>query len=468
MDSVLKFVYSDYYFENGKRKYFPNGVHFKVIEKIKKNLLIDKPVYETLNEIEHQNNNSNWNYFFRQEHFFSVYKKYYDEKNIISIEEIKDDNSINLFVVEVSSSIFDLYEKRKLFIDNELFCFTFFESLSIKIKDKIISGKIKLLISIPQDPLISIEQIRNLEIYFDSMGVNCSNIIILGGNNLQEYFNDFPNSKIKITNASIFLNYALEQLNSFPYVSSLGYISDAVRIGDLNNLIIRNKKFLSWNRSMRVNRVLLLYCTIKHKLLEDGYFSFLNFSNINYEYLKSIIIDRYDNSEESYNILNILKNLQPIEIDTQHLSENQKYGFASNNNNKDLYLNSYIHIITETVFDSNVSSPFLSEKTFRPIINLQPFILIGGVGYLKHLKCLGFKTFSPFIDESYDEEIDSIKRFKLIELEIEKLNKKSIFEIHNWYYSITDILVYNQNHLMNFSSIPPFEKCFDDIKNIYK
>ena len=31
-----------------------------------------------------------------------------------------------------------------------------------------------------------------------------------------------------------------------------------------------------------------------------------------------------------------------------------------------------------------------------------PFIVYGNVGTLKELKRMGFRTFSPFIDESYD------------------------------------------------------------------
>jgi hypothetical protein len=57
----------------------------------------------------------------------------------------------------------------------------------------------------------------------------------------------------------------------------------------------------------------------------------------------------------------------------------------------------------------------LSEKIFKPISNLQPFLVIGDYLTLAELKKLGFKTFSPFIDESYDNERDSYKRMELIE-----------------------------------------------------
>ena len=50
---------------------------------------------------------------------------------------------------------------------------------------------------------------------------------------------------------------------------------------------------------------------------------------------------------------------------------------------------------------SNVQQ--VSEKTYKAIRLGMPFILFTGrPGILKHLKRIGFKTFHPHIDESYD------------------------------------------------------------------
>ena len=88
---------------------------------------------------------------------------------------------------------------------------------------------------------------------------------------------------------------------------------------------------------------------------------------------------------------------------------------------KDWYSDTYINLVTETFFGKNV---FLSEKIFKPLSNLQAFIVLGDYGTIAELKRLGFKTFEPFIDESYDLEIDSKIRIKKIEKEIEKLKNK--------------------------------------------
>jgi hypothetical protein len=64
--------------------------------------------------------------------------------------------------------------------------------------------------------------------------------------------------------------------------------------------------------------------------------------------------------------------------------------------------------------------------------------------------------------------IDPKERIKKIEIEIEKLKNKSIEEIHNWYYSIKDILLYNQKHMYSFETYECFEEIFEKIKLDYK
>ena len=48
-------------------------------------------------------------------------------------------------------------------------------------------------------------------------------------------------------------------------------------------------------------------------------------------------------------------------------------------------------------------------------------------------------------------EIDDRKRIRMIASEIERLNKLPIEKIHEWYHSIFDILIYNQNLLFKFA-----------------
>ena len=70
-------------------------------------------------------------------------------------------------------------------------------------------------------------------------------------------------------------------------------------------------------------------------------------------------------------------------------------------------------------------------------------VYLGNMGSLKKLRELGFKTFYPYIDESYDEEPDELKRFNMVMEQVNKLCSMDLPELHDLYWSMSDILNYN-------------------------
>ena len=56
----------------------------------------------------------------------------------------------------------------------------------------------------------------------------------------------------------------------------------------------------------------------------------------------------------------------------------------------------------------------VTEKTLRPIACAHPFVLAAGPGALEYLRSYGFKTYSDFWDESYDQETDAVARLEKI------------------------------------------------------
>lgn len=62
-----------------------------------------------------------------------------------------------------------------------------------------------------------------------------------------------------------------------------------------------------------------------------------------------------------------------------------------------------------------------TEKTWRCLAAGKPFILLSGSGSVKLLHDLGFETYHPWIDESYDRITDSINRIAAIQHEIDRL-----------------------------------------------
>jgi len=61
----------------------------------------------------------------------------------------------------------------------------------------------------------------------------------------------------------------------------------------------------------------------------------------------------------------------------------------------------FCHVVTETVYDDQ--RIHITEKTFKPIVLQQPFLMIGNRGALQYLRDYGFKTFGNLWNESYDE-----------------------------------------------------------------
>ena len=61
---------------------------------------------------------------------------------------------------------------------------------------------------------------------------------------------------------------------------------------------------------------------------------------------------------------------------------------------------------------------FITEKTYKPIYTGHPFIIWGNPGTLTYLRSIGYKTFPTLFDESYDNELDPVKRLEMIILQI--------------------------------------------------
>lgn len=125
----------------------------------------------------------------------------------------------------------------------------------------------------------------------------------------------------------------------------------------------------------------------------------------------------------------------PIMLDYTDSFENTDY--ATMLKSIVAYKNDYlIEIIFETnIYDSNV----FTEKTMRGFYTGKPFILFAGPGALKNLRDWGFKTFSPFIDESYDAISNTEQRFQAICKEITRLSylpRHKLVAFANDYHSI--------------------------------
>ncbi len=110
-----------------------------------------------------------------------------------------------------------------------------------------------------------------------------------------------------------------------------------------------------------------------------------------------------------------------------------------------------IDIVTETVFA--YPHPATTEKILRPIVNKRMFLVVGPANTLKFLKTKGFKTFSPFIDETYDSITDPIDRMKAILSVIDRLVTLPLDEVRNAVLQYKDVLDSNFATVMNLEKL---------------
>lgn len=110
----------------------------------------------------------------------------------------------------------------------------------------------------------------------------------------------------------------------------------------------------------------------------------------------------------------------------------------------------FLAIINETRFAQPTAN--ISEKVIDAMNYRSPFVLVAPPYSLKYLKILGFKTFSGYWDESYDEEENHSERMKKIFKIIDFIDSLSFKELNTMYSSMSSILDHNRNLLKNLQT----------------
>jgi len=208
----------------------------------------------------------------------------------------------------------------------------------------------------------------------------------------------------------------------------------------------RKKTFLCFNRRYNDHRLMLYLAMVQRGLIDQCYYSMdktqpeANRSFV--ENCKYLISRFSDMGLDSSDVLAADK-LLPLILDNPNFASYPME--TSVDPVKHLYDNSLVNIVTETYFFNKIIH--ITEKTYKPIAFMQPFILLGAAGSLQHVKDMGFKTFGEFWDETYDLELDDKQRFNKIMAVIESIAKWTEEQQIEFTYKIKDIVEYNVNHL---------------------
>lgn len=109
-----------------------------------------------------------------------------------------------------------------------------------------------------------------------------------------------------------------------------------------------------------------------------------------------------------------------------------------------IYNDSYYSLVAETNAINEFN--FYTEKIVKPILGKRLFVAVAGQGYLQRLRSFGFKTFGDVIDESYDNEPDSLRRWKMAMDQVKFLTTQDPAEI---YAKIKDVVEHNQRLMLD-------------------
>jgi UDPglucose 6-dehydrogenase len=212
---------------------------------------------------------------------------------------------------------------------------------------------------------------------------------------------------------------------------------------------LKEKKFLCFNKIERPNRVILLAEMLKRNLLKDAFYSFEGSSKdwidkTNWDFYGDEVKNEIYKNKEIFPLRLNITDERPNPVDI--IEGDLKY-----------HDESYFSVITETIYFkksfpigslTHESYKFITEKTYRAIILKHPFLLVAWPGILEHLRSFGYKTFHPYIDETYDTIEDEIQRMEAIVLEIERLCNFSDDQWLDWQYSVKNIVDHNYKVIM--------------------
>jgi hypothetical protein len=109
---------------------------------------------------------------------------------------------------------------------------------------------------------------------------------------------------------------------------------------------------------------------------------------------------------------------------------------------------SLFHIVTESEMSDGTQQRRITEKILKPIIGLQPFVVVGNPGSLALMRDMGFRTFGALIDESYDSIADPARRMDALFEQIDMLVSQPIEELRTRVAALNETLIFNFLHLM--------------------
>ena len=265
---------------------------------------------------------------------------------------------------------------------------------------------------------------------------------------------------------------------------------EGVTVGVYNDLLskthvptgnfVTEKKFSALSRNYRAWRLQVYAELAKRDILKDFKYSFYNifpYGEVKYFSQETMLADLANNNFEINNTVTAWVSKIPYTLEDPEDNVMNKWNDATYN----CVLSADFHLLIETHYDlfyyvpspdkvykRSLAPSSITEKTNKPIACCKPFIAFSTPYFLEDVHQLGFETFSPYINESYDLETDNQKRLNMIVDEIERITNLPSNEYHTLVENCHSIAVRNQQKLLSKKDNSQFNDKFNFLRDYFE
>ena len=210
------------------------------------------------------------------------------------------------------------------------------------------------------------------------------------------------------------------------------------------------KTYACLNKRIRPHRVWFYYYLYNSGLLNQGLVSMNEFDKHWYN---------WEGKHFEQNELDECSSALPLLV----------YETPNNVLDDNIYINRFPEQVVKDTFFTVVSEAhcgdsdktmFLSEKTFKVIVCIHPFLIMVNKDSMSMMRKIGYKTFNNFIDEGFDT-LPTHERLKYILESIRKVDK--IEDKIEWYKSLEETIEFNYNVLID--KLFRYPDAYMDMKN---
>jgi len=257
-------------------------------------------------------------------------------------------------------------------------------------------------------------------------------------------------TRVKIPFLNVhFYNYFLDAGDSLN-------LKDEINFKKLDDLTVKmakrekTKHFICLNRQPKIHRILLVYELYQRNLISKSIVSCMQPGHEQdyaiYQHTNEVTDHVYRTND--YAIKDFIKTL-PYDLDN---FKNSGVWWEIFKDDEIEYITKfYSQCCFDIVSETHVKDYFVTEKTTKPIFYKMPFMVLSSPGYLNYLRSLGFETFPELFDESYDEEVDLVRRIEKIANQAAKLCRLDLQDLQNKILTVNDKLEHNRHHLIHLN-----------------